>query len=854
MSLQTLHDLVGCLPAYGSRRAVGLRQDIGLRWWSYRRLYDEAYRVAALLRARGIQPGDRLLLWAPNCPEWAGFFLGAALRGVVVVPADEGATPGAVRRMAEATEAALLVHGPEQDASGVRVPTQSIFAPGSECEAPLDEGLAVPVDPDDPAVILYTSGTTTQQRGVILTHGNLVAQTERFRGFRGLVRVIPTRMLMLSPLSHSQGLLLGICLPFFVGVSVIYSHSVDPAHVMRTIKQNRVTLLVAVPRVQHLLAKALQQMPVGRRGLTLAERIEEIRSPFWRRRVLFHYTRSVLGYLFWALLVGGATLPPEDAEFWYESRYFLAHGYGLTETAAIVSFHLTTPFSRPRGSVGKPLADQTVHIAEDGEILVRGPSVTSGYLGDRAADAEVFVDEDGFLHTGDLAHRDAKGRLYFRGRKKEIIVTGEGFNVFPDEVEAVLRRMPGVRDAAVVGSTPEEHEEVHAALLLEDGAQPSSIIQEANAALEPHQRIRSWTVWPEGDFPRGDLLKVRREQVAAAIREAQGRASPEPAAAERTISLDMIRSSADRRRRLQLIAEYLAGRQPRHLASLDLRLVHDLGLSSLDVIELLSLLERRGAVPWKAPILGEDTTLADLHALVGGSEPPPEASAMYTKLPPPMDHPLVRAAHAFLAPLVLPAWFSYCARLVVQGSEHLADLRPPFLVVGAHHEHGIDAMAIYCALPRRLRGGLLLVTTQWVFLDYLEPTSQATLAERVRTALSFYVGMPVLLPFVLWPQFGTTREGLMETCRLIDRGFSPIVFPAGEPTPEGYAVQPGVGLVAVQTQVPILPLRLAGNDGIDFRSRRRDRQVTVRFGRPIRTTATTIEQVTAMIQEAFRTL
>ena len=207
---------------------------------------------------------------------------------------------------------------------------------------------------------------------------------------------------------------------------------------IRTIRQNRIHLLLAVPRVQSVLADALRHGPYGRRGRSPADEVARVRFFPLRRHRLFLATRRALGYRFGALLVGGATLPPEDERFWFECGYVLAQGYGLTEASALVSVHVNNPLGARLGSVGRPLGHQELRIADDGEVLVRGPNVS---LPDRR-DGE-------FLRTGDLGRLDRRGRLWLHGRKSELIVTAEGRNVHAGDVEATLRAVPGVREAVV---------------------------------------------------------------------------------------------------------------------------------------------------------------------------------------------------------------------------------------------------------------------------------------------------------------------------------------------------------------------------------------------------------------------
>src|SRR5205823_6046962 len=212
-------------------------------------------------------------------------------------------------------------------------------------------------------------------------------------------------------------------------------------------------------------------------------------------------------FKFWAFVVGAAPLPPDLVGFWGRMGFAVIQGYGLTETAPIVT--LNHPFKTSKGSVGTPIAGVEVRIADDGEILVRGENVTSGYYEPSNPESripnpgrEAVFDSEGWFHTGDIGERDEQGRIFIKGRKKEMIVTPEGLNVFPEDVERVLSELPGVRESAVVGITQGAEERVHAVLVLEPGADKDAIVRAANGTLQDHQRIRGASVWTAGDLPR----------------------------------------------------------------------------------------------------------------------------------------------------------------------------------------------------------------------------------------------------------------------------------------------------------------------------------------------------------------
>jgi long-chain acyl-CoA synthetase len=839
--IEDLQSLVSRLPRYGRRPAVGLRGSYGVRWWSYVDLHRRAYGFAGLLREWQVGRGDRMLLWAPNSPEWVGAALGAMLRGVVVVPVDEGASPGYVRRLVDVVQPALLLHGRDRDATGLDMRC-ALLTEGLCQRADPTRDVGEPGEPHDPAFILYTSGTTGEPRGVILTHANLASQVNVFRGWHRLTSRWPFRLMALSPLSHSQGLLIGLTVPLALGLSVIYSESVEPAHVVRTLRDCRVNLLLAVPGVQRLLADRLRATRPPRQDRTLAERIRPIRWFPLRRHLLFLATRAQLGYSFSVLLVGGGPLPAEDERFWYESGYVVVQGYGLTETSALVSVKVNGPFFARLGSIGKALPNQEVRLGSDGEVLVRGPNVSPGLFGEARDDAA-----DGFLRTGDLAWSDRRDRLYFRGRTDNVIVTSEGANVQAEEVEVVLRSVPQVRDAVVTRQWTRSRVEVHATLLLADRAAVDAVIREANRRLEPHQRVHNWSVWPDPDFPRTSLLKARRAEVAAAL------SPPEPTpAANREPSLDDVRAVGDRRQRLDLLARHIVRGAPE--AGPTPSLIEDLGLSSLDAVELVALIERYHHRPLSGLTVTPQTSLADLRARIRDSGPGRARSPLPVRQPRWSAGVSGRLLRRISRPALVGLWAGVSARIRVEWAPEAAELSGPYLLAVAPHRHWLDSFAVQAALPP---GSRTLTVTNRDFAEYFTPRANTPCRTRLAVGLAYHVLWPLVFGFVILPNFGSTREGLNELGRLIDRGISPITFPKGlappgEPNPRH---EPGIALMAIQTGRTILPVWLAGNDRLRVWAPHDPSRVLVRVGTPIEASPeSSTDEVVARIEAEFERL
>src|SRR5919202_6714588 len=492
--------------------------------WSYRRLLDESGRVACWLQARGVTPGQRVVLWAPNSPWWVAAFFGALRCGAIVVPLDMRSGPDFRAQVFGQTEPALAliagpIDAPPTAASGaatvpfVRLDDMVTSLPPEVEPAPVGT-----LTSDSIAEIMFTSGTTGDPKGVVLTHGNILASVD------GVARMLPAnpeyRLLSLLPLSHMFEQTVGLLLPLTYGASVFYPLSRQPAVIFRDLARQKITTLVAVPQMLHLFMAAIER-EVDRSGQRARwERAQRIAAhlPLHARRFLFSSVHRRLGGALTLLISGGAALDPALARRWELLGIPVLQGYGTTEAAPCIA--TTTVKHRKHGSVGRAVPGVELRVAADGELLVRGRNITPGYWRNDEATCRAFV--DGWYATGDLGRLDHDGYLTLLGRKKNLIVLDDGQNVYPEDVEGALKRA-GAADAVVLGRRSVRGIQVHAVLLLAEGAPPpDAIISAANARLAPHQHVRGYTVWAGGDFPRTHTFKVRRDAVLAAVAEEEG--------------------------------------------------------------------------------------------------------------------------------------------------------------------------------------------------------------------------------------------------------------------------------------------------------------------------------------------
>ncbi len=807
--MQTLLDLLSEIRALDTREAIRFFDGYRTQTLSYRQLYARVGGCARLLDAAGFKKGDRLLLWAENRPEWVIAFWACLARGGVVVPIDFRSSPAFVERVQRDVNATLLVSGSDDVPAGVRARHLSLDRIAAVAEP--DRFEVSEARRDDIVEIVYTSGTTGDPKGVVHRHrhicANLAAIQAGIQPYRSVLRPFqPLRILDLLPLSHMFGQSLGVTVPVLLGGAVVFVRDLHPDTVIETIRRERVSVLVGVPRA----LQALQRHVGARFDLSAAGATEDagLLRRCWRSRRL----HGAFGWKFWFFVVGGARVDPEMEAFWSRLGFGVVQGYGLTEASPVVT--LNHPFRTRRGSLGKAIRGQDVRIAPDGEILVRGESIVSEVVSGAAIER---ITKDGWLHTGDIGETDAEGRLYYRGRKKEVIVTSEGLNVHPQDVEAVLGRLPGILESAVVGID----DRVHAALVLADGkADPEALIQRANAALEPHQRIRSWTIWPEARLPRTpSTMKVLNHEVARRISETS-RSAPRT----RTETFE------------DLLSRLTGRRAPddRH------RLVEDLGLSSLDRVDLLSGLETIYDLRLDEEAFARLATVGELRSWLqtvsagglrtlaegAGDGPPcePEASGRERPRPrvetPPWSapewprFPLLRAIGiANLEGLVLP-FLRLPVRLSVDGLDHLRAAAPPLLFAANHTSH-LDTPVLLSALPSAWRRRVAPAIAQDAFNPYFQ-TRSFPLWRRVGAAVRYWTACGLFNAFPLPKEAVSVRRVLKFMGGLMDRGYCPLVFPEGARAADGRLrpFRSGIGLMALRLRAPVIPVCISGLEKI----------------------------------------
>ena len=759
-----LASLVDDFRRHGDQIAIVSRHGLRKEITSYKALADQSANFAALLMERGIFKGDRVLIWGENGAPWIAAFFGCILRGVIPVPIDVAGSETFAHRVTQEVDPKLVTGSREQLKSFPDSLAFEDFPTLPHTHAQAIDGLTE----SDPVQIVFTSGTTADPKGIVHTHGNILASLrpieQEMQKYLKYERIFhPIRFLHTLPLSHVFGQFMGIWIPALLAAEVHFESHLVPSDLIETVKKERISVLVAVPRVLEILQTfLLQHFDIN---LEKAKGLSALRH-WW----MFRKIHRALGFKFWALIYGGATFPYSIEHFWNTLGFVVIQGYGMTETAALVS--LNHPFHAAKGTIGKVLPGREIRLGPDGEILVRGDTVSKATW----QHGKLQAQDSDWLATGDLATQDESGNLQFRGRKKEVIVTASGLNIYPDDLEAALLHQPQIKAASVV----EVDGEPVAALVLRNSTDPTEAVRAANAELAEYQKIRRWTVWPEPDLPRTSTGKIMRREVAAGL---QGTAP----------------------KMLTGIIERITGKVPDS---------ENLQLDSLGRVELQSAIESQLGVEIDDAAYQQVNTLGDLRSLLSGAaKPESHDENIYPTWP---WSRIQSAIRAVFIELVMRPFVAVLGNPRVQRSD--APNKPVLIV--SNHVSVYDVPLILYALPRPMRRHVAVAMAGEMMMNFRKARNLGNWFLNLCGPPGYFLITALFNVFPL-PQLANFRKSFAHAGQAMDKGFHVLVFPEGRRTPDGimHPFQKGTGMLWKELQCDALPVYLAGmSTGKWFRS------------------------------------
>jgi len=517
---------------------------------TYRQFRDEAYRIAAGLEENGFAAGDRAAILMSNQSKWLISAYAIFYCGGVLVPLDYKLSAAEhVALAAHSKASVLIVEYPiwralsQMDLSATQLQTVLV----TEAPANAEVGRAIRWEEfrgekkaefrtrqrQDPACIVYSSGTGGRPKGCVLTHDNYLEQcaavTPLWPFWPG------ARYLSIIPTNHAIDFMGGFIMPFTGGGTVVHLRTLRPEYIREAFTRYKITYMAVVPLILKNLERGLRErfaaLPAAKRrvlnALVRMNRAATRRRPrLWLSRMLLKDIHAAFGGELRALLVGGAFTEPKTLEFFHDLGIQIANGYGCTEACTAITVNDMRPFCPD--TLGKPVAGMQVRILNAGadgvgEVAVRSKTVMSHYLDDPELTAETIV--DGWLMTGDLGKIDASGHLQLLGRKKNMIVTAEGKNIYPEDIENVFEGLP-LKEFCVFAANylwPQRSmtgEQLVLVARVDPSQNPNgamrSELEKCNQRLVPYKRISGYILWDE-DFPRTASLKIKRNVLAEQI-------------------------------------------------------------------------------------------------------------------------------------------------------------------------------------------------------------------------------------------------------------------------------------------------------------------------------------------------
>ncbi len=839
---------------FGPARALvvhrGNRQ-IAASWSDLATLAD---RFAAELIRRKIPMGERVVLCGQNGLQWMAAFFGCLQRGVLAVPLDPAGALDFAQRVIVDTQPRLVV-GDESLLPTIapQFPTLAFEQFDAALPQPPFTNLRDPsITPDTPFQILFTSGTTAEPKGIVHTHRNVLAsldpierEMQRYLKYERIFH--PLRFLHTLPLSHVFGQFMALWIPPLLAAEVHFENRLQAQRLIETIHRERISVVCCVPRLLDLLRAHLLALDPQLPGKLNAASGKSVGS-HW---LAFRTIHRSFGYKFWAFVCGGASLPAELESFWTTLGFALVQGYGMTETSALVT--LNHPFKPGKGTIGKVLPGRDVRITEDGEILVRGDTVSPATWQDGA----LRPNTSDWLATGDLAQRDSQGQLRFVGRKSQVIVTPAGLNIHPEDVEHALNQQPGVQTSAVVPLlVPGGTEPVAVLLFRGSREEAQQAIVAANRTLADYQQIRQWRLWPGLDLPLTSTGKIRRHKITEWV-NAQSVNTPSGAIQDPLLALILSISHAAPTRTTD-----------------NARLSEDLGLDSLGRVQLQSELEQHLGLTIPDETLERLITLGDLRQALGlteiESEPAHETLATTTVTQTPnqiTDHrevnehdiyprwpwrfPIPWLRTAFIE-LISQPLVGLLAHPRVERPAHLAPAKPVLLI--ANHVTTYDVPLILYGLPGPMRRRIAAAMAGNMLRDWRRMRNLAP-------GLNFLGPLTWLLVTALFnafplPRSAGFRRSFRHAGEALDRGYNVLVFPEGHRTESGLQpFRPGIGLLVRESAADVIPVALAGLSELKEKGRGwfRSGQLTIRIGEPITfTPEDSAEHITARLYETLK--
>lgn len=760
---------------YGEITALSIRRMFRIEKYSYSDLYSLSLKVGTYLIKNGVKRGDRIITWGFNMPEYNILFWGTLIYGAVLVPVNISASEETTLKYIRATNAKLLVRSMFVSVKnpGIKTVIMEEFVELIKRE---NETKPKNLHLNNLAEIVFTSGTTGEPKGVMISHKNMLAEYEM------LMRRIPAykrySVLSVLPISHVYEQMMGILCPAGKGATIYYLQRLNPVTISKALIRKKITHLALVPQILQLIMDRieLQAKVEGKeKGLLILRKISRI-LPLSLRRLVFKPILNKLGGQILEISSSGAPLDKKLAEKWELMGIKIVEGYGTSETSGGICSN--TVNMRVLGSVGTLFDGIKMKLSQDDEILIKGENVSMGYFNNKKETDAVF-DREGYYHTGDVGRIDNNGYIWITGRKKFKIVTAAGDKVYPEDVERKLNNLKEVKQSCVFGIDTDQGEEVHASILPQDRETFNSdrLLRHINSQLETHQQIKSLSVWQKDVFPQTPTLKIDRQAVKDEL-------------TKKTVNTTSENKPLSDNKLVRILA--LVSKVKEENIADRTTMGKDLKIDSLKRAAIAALVEEEFGVVIVETEINAETTVKSLRKMIqNGRKIGPVTELSEWQL----AKPIVWLRENLIKSVFFPLQKLFVTDIKIEGKENLEKIKTPSIII-FNHVGQFDGMVVVRVLPENIRQRLVTLADSDLF--------------EVKWKLLFMRLLGNAYPLHRWG--GAVRDSLELATDLLDKGWNLIMAPEGAISPDGNLMEfkLGAAMLAKETGVPVVPIKIVG--------------------------------------------
>lgn len=494
----SFYQLISMFDKYNQQSAVWT-SDLSIKL-SYKDLMVEIKNFSYLL-SKVIKPGQRIVLLDLHGPHFVIAFFSIVLNKGIAVPIDQRMDKELQKEIIDMVGANLIITCKKD----LKIKSQIIIY--EELKDKNYNWIPVKIDPNIPAEIIFTSGTWGKPKGVVLTHNNLLSN------LNSLLKVYSPnegeKLLSVLPLSHAYEQMCGLLVPLSSGCHIIYQNSLDSFSLMESLQKFKVEYMVVVPKFLELLQNRILDN-LGKSKAIFNSLLKGSKYLSNRqRRLIFKSLHNKFGSKLKTFIVGGAPLSNQLEDFFKRLGFEIIVGYGLSESSPVLSFSQEN--KRPKNSVGYPIPQVSIKIAEDGEIIASGPNIFAGYWPLKQRN----IDET--LYTGDLGYLDKKGRLFVTGRKKNLVVFSTGDKIQLEDIESMAYGIKGVDETCAISYNKNDCPII--VLVYTGTAEELIVLEYVNSKLPLYARIQKACKWYPPALPASHTLKFQRNVILKAYKE-----------------------------------------------------------------------------------------------------------------------------------------------------------------------------------------------------------------------------------------------------------------------------------------------------------------------------------------------